>query len=125
MSETDKYWINISDDLYFFSDGKQFLWSSERTGFRHYYIYDLSGKELEQLTSGEWGINGTGAFGPGTASHPQVDESHNCVFFISNKDDVVETQVYRVSLRDKERGADYARGRHASADVCGGQLRVC
>ena len=101
LTESDKYWVNLSDDLYFFSDGKRFLWSSERTGFRHYYIYDLAGKQLDQLTSGDWGINGTGAFGPGTASHPQVDESHNCVFFISNKDDVVETQVYRVSLRDK------------------------
>jgi len=101
LSETDKYWVNLSDDLYFFSDGKRFLWSSERTGFRHYYIYDLAGKQLEQVTSGDWGINGTGAFGPGTASHPQVDEAHDCVFFISNKDDVVETQVYRVSLRDK------------------------
>ena len=42
LSETDKYWVNLSDDLYFFSDGKRFLWSSERTGFRHYYIYDLA-----------------------------------------------------------------------------------
>jgi dipeptidyl-peptidase 4 len=101
LTESDKYWINISDDLYFFSDNKRFLWSSERTGFRHYYIYDLAGKELEQVTSGEWAINGSGAFGPGTASHPQVDEAHNCIYFISNKDNVVETQVYRVSLRDK------------------------
>ena len=101
LTQSDKYWVNISDDLYFFGDGKRFLWSSEQTGFRHYYIYDFSGKELEQLTSGNWGINGTGAFGPGTASHPQVDEAHDCVYFISNKDNVVETQVYRVSMRDK------------------------
>ncbi len=32
LTETDKYWINISDDLYFFSDSKRFLWSSERSG---------------------------------------------------------------------------------------------
>jgi dipeptidyl-peptidase 4 len=101
LTESDKYWVNLSDDLYFFSDGKRFLWSSERTGFRHYYIYDLGGKQLAQVTSGDWGINGTGAFGPGTASHPQVDEAHDCVYFISNKEDVVETQVYRVSLRDR------------------------
>ena len=44
LTETDKYWINIADDLYFFSDDKRFLWSSERTGFRHYYLYDLAGQ---------------------------------------------------------------------------------
>jgi dipeptidyl-peptidase-4 len=101
LTESDKYWVNLSDDLYFFSDSKRFLWSSERSGFRHYYIYDLGGKQLAQVTSGDWGINGTGAFGPGTASHPQVDEAHDCIYFISNKDNVVETQVYKVSLRDK------------------------
>jgi len=101
LTETDKYWINISDDLYFFSDGKRFLWSSERTGFRHYYIYDLAGKELSQLTSGDWGITGTSGFGPGAASHPAVDETHGFVYFLSNKDDVVQTQLYRVSMADK------------------------
>ena len=44
VTEADKYWINIGDDLYFFADDKRFLWSSERTGFRHYYLYDLSGQ---------------------------------------------------------------------------------
>ncbi len=68
LTETDKYWINISDDLYFFADGKRFLWSSERTGFRHYYAYDLSGKQIAQITSGDWGITGTSGFGPGAAS---------------------------------------------------------
>ena len=101
LTESDKYWVNISDDLYFFSDGKRFLWSSERTGFRHYYLYDLAGKELEQLTSGDWGITGTSGFGPGAASHPAVDEAHGYIYFLSNKDDVREAQLYRVSLADK------------------------
>ncbi len=101
LTETDKYWVNISDDLYFFSDNKRFLWSSERTGFRHYYLYDLSGKQLDQLTSGNWGISGTGGFGPGAASHPDVDEAHGYIYFVSNKDDVRESQFYRLSMRDK------------------------
>jgi len=101
LTETDKYWINISDDLYFFSDNKRFLWSSERTGYRHFYLYDNSGKELAQLTSGEWAISDLGGFGPGAANHPAVDEAHGYVYFISNKEDVRETQLYRVSLSDK------------------------
>jgi len=101
LTETDKYWINISDDLYFFSDDKRFLWSSERSGFRHYYLYDLSGKELDQLTAGNWGITGTSGFGPGAVNHPAVDETHGEIYFLSNKDDVPDTQLYRLSLRDK------------------------
>jgi dipeptidyl-peptidase-4 len=101
LTDTDKYWINISDDLYFFADNKRFLWSSERTGFRHYFLYDLSGKQLEQLTSGDWGITGNGGFGPGSGSHPAVDDARGLVYFLSNKDDVRGTQLYRLALRDK------------------------
>src|SRR2546430_13532517 len=36
LSENDPNWINISDDLYFLKDGKRFLWSSERSGHRHF-----------------------------------------------------------------------------------------
>jgi dipeptidyl-peptidase 4 len=101
LTETDKYWLNISDDLYFFSDNKRFLWSSERTGYRHFYIYDDSGKQLMQLTSGDWGISDLGGFGPGAMNHPAVDEKRGYVYFTSNKDNVLETQFYRVSLNDK------------------------
>ncbi len=101
LTETDKYWINVSDDLYFFSDGKRFLWSSEQTGFRHYYLYDLTGKQIARLTSGDWGISGTGGFGPGAASRPAVDEAHGYIYFMSNKDNVTENQLYRVSIRER------------------------
>jgi dipeptidyl-peptidase 4 len=101
LTETDKYWINIADDLYFFSDNRRFLWSSERTGFRHYYLYDLSGRLIEPLTSGDWGITGNGGFGPGATSHPAVNEARGWIYFLSNKDDVRETQLYRLSLQDR------------------------
>jgi dipeptidyl-peptidase 4 len=101
LTETDKYWINISDDLYFFSDDKRFLWSSERSGFRHYYLYDLSGRNLDQVTSGNWGITGTSGFGPGAVKHPEIDEAHGEIYFLSNKDDTQDTQLYGLSLYDK------------------------
>jgi dipeptidyl-peptidase 4 len=101
LTETDPYWINIADDLYFFSGGKRFLWSSERTGYRHYYLYDMSGTLVEQLTSGDWQISGSGGFGPGAASHADVDEAHDCIYFMSNKDNVLGNQLFRLSLADK------------------------
>jgi dipeptidyl-peptidase 4 len=101
LSDTDKYWINIADDLYFFKDNRRFLWSSERTGFRHYYLYDLSGHQIDQLTSGDWTITGDGGFGPGGDSHPTVDEAHGYIYFLSNKDELRGTDLYRLSLKDK------------------------
>ena len=113
LTDSDKYWINLSDDLYFFADGKRFLWSSERTGYRHFYIYDLDGKLLEQLTSGDWEISGQGGFGPGTDTHAAVDEARGYVYFTSNKENLTETQIYRVSLADKSITAvTHAHGTH-------------
>src|SRR5208283_906841 len=57
VSERDQYWINVSDDLHFLKDGKRFLWSSERTGYRHLFLYDLTGKELAQITKGDWEVS--------------------------------------------------------------------
>lgn len=101
LTETDPYWINIADDLYFFPDDQRFLWSSERSGYRQYYLYDVSGKLLEQLTSGNWQITGNGGFGPGAASHPAVDQTHGYIYFTSNKDNVLGNQLFRLSLADK------------------------
>jgi dipeptidyl-peptidase 4 len=101
LTDTDKYWLNVADDLYFFSDNKRFLWSSERSGFRHYYLYDLSGHPLDQLTSGDWTITGNGGFGPGGDSHPTVDEARGYLYFLSNKDELRGTDLYRLSLKDK------------------------
>ena len=44
LTEKDPYWINVSDDLFFLKDGKRFLWSSERSGYRHLYLYDEIGR---------------------------------------------------------------------------------
>ena len=34
--------------------GKQVLWTSERDGWMHIYLYDLEAGSCSQLTSGEW-----------------------------------------------------------------------
>lgn len=47
----------INEDLFNVSvinKGKNILWWSDRTGWGHYYLYDLNGKLLNAVTSGEW-----------------------------------------------------------------------
>ena len=88
LTEKDQYWINVSDDLYFLKDGKRFLWSSERSGYRHLYLYDLSGKELAQLTKGEWEVTALDA----------VDESKGFVYFTATEKSPLERHLYRLAL---------------------------
>ncbi len=90
LSEEDKFWVNLHDDLYFFADGRRFLWSSERDGFRHLYLYDLSGKLLKPLTRGSWEVTGVAG----------VDEKHRAVYFLATEKSPLERHLYRVSLDD-------------------------
>ena len=88
LSENDPNWINVSDDLYFLKDGKRFLWSSERSGYRHLYLYDLEGKQLAQLTKGEWEISAVDA----------IDESKGLVYFSAAEKSPLERCLYRVAF---------------------------
>src|SRR6266513_588401 len=85
LSENDPNWINISDDLYFLKDGKRFLWSSERSGYRHLYLYDLEGQQLAQLTNGEWEVSAVDA----------VDEANGLVYFSATEKSPLERHLYR------------------------------
>ena len=46
----------MHDDLRFLQESERFLWASERSGYKHLYVYDLQGNLVRQLTSGEWHI---------------------------------------------------------------------
>jgi dipeptidyl-peptidase-4 len=95
LTENDPNWINLSDDLYFLKDGKQFLWSSERGGYRHLYLYDVGGKQLAQLTKGDWEV----------AAVDGVDEAKGLVYFTATEESPLERQLYRVALD----GSGFAR----------------
>jgi len=88
LNETDQYWINVSNDLRFLKDGKRFLWSSERSGYRHLYLYDLEGKQLAQITKGDWEVSAVDA----------VDEGKGLVYFTGTAKSPLERHLYRVSL---------------------------
>src|SRR5213596_3454495 len=88
LTESDPNWINVSDDLYFLKDGKRFLWSSERSGYRHLYLFDFERKQLTQLTKGEWEVT----------SLDGVDEAKGLVYFTATEKSLLERHLYRVAL---------------------------
>src|SRR5262249_50049746 len=49
-------WVENRPQMLFLKDNKRFVWSSERTGWRNFYLYDLSGKLLATLTQHEFAV---------------------------------------------------------------------
>jgi len=88
ITETSKTWVNIFDDLRFLAKGKGFVWSSERSGRKHLYLYDMNGKLLHPVSRGDWGVDRVLA----------VDEKTGRVFVQSNRDAVTDSQTYALKL---------------------------
>jgi dipeptidyl-peptidase 4 len=88
LSENSSAWINLSDDLRFLKGHRSFIWSSERSGSKHLYLYDLNGHLQHPLTAGSWNVDGLLA----------VDEAAGMIFFDSNRDAVVDRQIYSARL---------------------------
>jgi dipeptidyl-peptidase 4 len=88
LSETSKTWVSIHDDLRFLGRRNAFIWASERSGRKHLYLYDMSGKLLHPISSGEWGVDNILA----------VDEHAGKVYIASNKDAVIDKQAYALNL---------------------------
>jgi len=88
LSENDSNWINVSDDLTLLRDGKRFLRSSERSGYRHLYLFDFEGRQLAQLTKGEWEVSAADV----------IDEAKDLVYFTATQKSPLERHLYCVAL---------------------------
>ena len=93
LDEKNKYYINITDDLTFLKNGEQFIWTSEKNGFNHIYIYSMDGKEIRSLTSGEYDV--TDFYG--------VDKNGEIVFYQAAEESAINRKVYSVHLNGKRK----------------------
>ncbi len=88
IHEEDRFWINVKGEPIFLGDDGQFLWTSERTGFRHLYVYGLDGKLRKQLTGGDWEVDNVLG----------VDKARSLIYFTSSEDSPLERQVYSIAF---------------------------
>lgn len=95
FTETSKWYVDeaILDNVTFLKDGKSFLMTSERDGWRHVYLHDMNGKQIRQLTKGNWEVSTL--YG--------VDEKRGLVYFQSTEKSPMERQVYAMSLDGKNK----------------------
>ena len=88
FAERDTHWVNVRDDLTFLDGSDEFLWTSERTGFRHIYLYSSNGQLKKSLTEGEWEIGAIAGVG----------NEGGWVYYTSNEHNPLGNDLYRVKL---------------------------
>jgi dipeptidyl-peptidase-4 len=89
----------------FLASKNQFIITSEKDGFNHIYLYDVSGKLINQITKGDWDVT----------SYYGVDEKNGLLYYQSAEISPIDRQVYSVKLNgsskkqlSKMKGTNYA-----------------
>ena len=78
-------WVNLSDAYRPMKDGS-LIWRSERSGYGH--LYRFAKRKWTALTSGDWVVQTLAG----------VDEAMGRLFFVGNKDGVLEQHLYSVDI---------------------------
>lgn len=83
------YYNNFRYDL---KDGQEMIWSSERDGWRHLYLFDNKGNVKRQITKGEWVVRKV----------EYVDEANETIYFMAsgfnNNEDPYNQHYCRIKL---------------------------
>ena len=88
MTEQEESFLDFFDDAKWLDDGKHFIWTSERSGWRHLYRISRDGSEVINLTQGEFDITEIKA----------IDEKNGWLYFIASPDNVSQRYLYRSKL---------------------------
>lgn len=81
----ERSWINLSDSYRWLADGSV-IWWSERDG--HGHLYRFANAQWTQLTHGDWEVG----------SLVGVDQTKVKLYFLGNKDGVLEQHLYALDL---------------------------
>jgi dipeptidyl-peptidase 4 len=87
---SDKYVEPEQPICFLPKDEGKFLFFSEKDGWQHLYIYDTLGKEIKQLTKGNWIVTEIAGF----------NEKGTICYVYATKDSPLERNLYAVNLND-------------------------
>ena len=92
LNEKDKAYIDVTDNLTFLNDNS-FIWTSEKDGYNHIYLYDKTGKLKNQVTKGNWEVT----------SYYGFDEKSKTIFYQSVENGSIVRDVYKIGLDGKNK----------------------
>lgn len=91
LEEKNDTYIDINESPYFLEKNNQFLWLSEKNGYQHIYLYDLMGKEISQITSGDFEI----------IDIKKIDEKKSTIYYLANEGNVLQKNIHSISFDGK------------------------
>jgi dipeptidyl-peptidase-4 len=88
MTDTDKTWVHVVQNIRWLNNAQDFLWMSERDGWRHVYLISRSGQNMTLLTPDDYDVE----------SIEGVDEKQGWLYYIASPENPTQRYLYRVAL---------------------------
>ncbi|MEP2280206.1 S9 family peptidase [Maribacter sp.] len=86
LEEKDDAYVDITDNLTFLEDDS-FIWTSEKDGYNHIYLYGEDGSLMNQITKGDWEV--TKYYG--------YDQNEDKIYYQSTENGSINRGVYNIS----------------------------
>lgn len=93
-AEKDEAWVDVQEvwgkdgGLDWLNLGAEFIWASEKDGWRHFYRIPRNGQQEVNITPGDYDV----------IRPLLVDEASNTFYFLASPDNATESYLYRTSL---------------------------
>jgi dipeptidyl-peptidase-4 len=87
-TETDQAFLDNITDAKWLNHGQQFIWPSEKSGWRHYYAISRDGKQQHDLTPGAFDVVDLVA----------IDEQNGWLYYIASPENVAQRYLFRSKL---------------------------
>ena len=91
LTDRDKAWLDVVDDLRWFDKGRYFTWVSESEGWRHVYLYTRDGKRVRDITPGSFDVIETAG----------IDKKGEWLYYIASPDNPTQRYLYRTRIDGK------------------------
>ncbi|SDD94552.1 dipeptidyl-peptidase-4 [Pricia antarctica] len=91
LTETDKAFLDIHDDIRWLDNEKFFTWSSERDGWLHLFKVSRDGQTVEPITKGEFDV----------VNIDNIDAKGGYVYYIASPDNFTQRYLYRSRIDGK------------------------
>ena len=101
LTEKDEAWVDTSwgdidwdktgiarGDVEWIDGGKRFLWASERDGWRHIYSVSRDGRDVKNITPGNYDV----------ITVERVDPQNGFIYFIASPENATQRYLYRVRI---------------------------
>ena len=93
LEETNPNYVDITDNLFFLSDNKHMIISSERDGYKHLYFHKVDGPQIFQITNGDWEVDQVLG----------IDEKNELIYYTSTEVNPIERHIYSIDFQGKKK----------------------